>query len=228
MTRPRRILLGIILGFVTLIAGAAGYVWWALHHVPAFYAQAVTIPAEKLQPASDALLRKTAALTSDLQKKSGAWQFLLTAEQINGWLAVDVPKNHPQAIPPAIHDPRVEIHPGGLIAAARYEGGMTDAVISLETDIFLPKDQPDAIAIRIKKLRAGALPIGLKKIVDGFTKSMVDSDWELQWRQIDGDPVAYLSPAVGQNARARQWHLDAVELRDGEIFIAGHIGAKVE
>ncbi len=225
MNRSGRILLLMILVVVAVLLAGGTWVWWALHRVPDFYSKTVFVPPETLRPASNQMLRNTAALTSDLQRKSGQWQAVFTAEQINGWLAVDVPQNHPKSIPPSMSDPRVAIEPGKLTIAARYAGDIGESVISLETDIFLPKDRPDTIAIRIRALRAGAVPIGIKKIVDGLTHSATESEWDLRWRQLDGDPVAYLSPTPREGQR-QVWHIDTLELRANEIFIAGHTGEK--
>ena len=51
--------------------------------------------------------------------KAGHWEIRFTADEINGWLAVDLVKNHPNALPPTLKDPRVSIDPneyhrGGL------------------------------------------------------------------------------------------------------------------
>ena len=228
MARKRRLVIVILFGVVALLAALAGVAWYALHRVPEFYVRAVAVKPEVQKPASDALVRKTTALTSDLRKKENRWQALFTAEQINGWLAVDLPRNFAHTLPPSISEPRVDLQPGTFTIAARYQGSLGTTVLSLETDLFLPQDQPDTIAIRIKKLRAGSLPIGMSMIIDGLSHAAKESDWVLQWRQIDGDPVAYLSAPAEPDSQPRAWHLDKLELRAGEIFFSGHTGEKGE
>ena len=50
--------------------------------------------------------RQTAALNNHL-RRMGGWEAHFTDQQVNGWLAVDVPKNHPDLLPPEISHPRV-------------------------------------------------------------------------------------------------------------------------
>ena len=54
------------------------------------------------------MLRDIAAIESAVNTP-GRWQTTITAEEINGWLAVDMVKNHPKLLPPTFHDPRVAI-----------------------------------------------------------------------------------------------------------------------
>ena len=53
----------------------------------------------------------------------GRWQALFTAEQINGWMAVDLARNFPNTLPPGVVDPRVDIRPEGVTVACRYLEG---------------------------------------------------------------------------------------------------------
>ncbi|HZZ73311.1 MAG TPA: hypothetical protein VFE24_13735 [Pirellulales bacterium] len=224
MARRRRLLPFVLLGLALVLAAGGATVYWAVHRVPEFYVRALAHrPAEERQ-ASEAVVRKTTALASDLRKKSHSWQAVFTADQINGWLAVDLPENHPHVLPPSIHDPRVDIQPRLFTVAAKYDGALGSTVLSLEIDLFLPADPPDTIAIRIKKLRAGSLPIGMNKIIDAVARAAKESDWILQWRQLNGDPVAYLTRPPDPDDPTASMHIDKIELRAGEVFLSGHTG----
>ena len=228
MARKRRFVVAILVGTVLLLAGLAGVAWYAAHRVPEFYVRAVAMKPEEQKHASDVLVRRTATLSSDLRKKENRWQALFTAEQINAWLAVDLPRNFAHALPPSFSEPRVDIRPGAFTAAVRYEGALGMTVLSVQTDLFLPQDQPETVAIRIKNVTAGSLPIGKSTVIDALSHAAREADWVLQWRQIDGDPVAYLSAPTDSENPARAAHLDKLELRDGEIFFSGHTGEKGE
>ncbi len=56
---------------------------------------------------------------------AGHWSAVFTDEQINGWLAADLPEKFPQLLPPEIQDPRVVFAPGQLQLACRYTGSRT-------------------------------------------------------------------------------------------------------
>ncbi len=82
----------------------------ASRHVPEFYARAIQADRGAQRDASAVMLRKTAALVSDVGNEE-QWKSLFTSDEINGWLAVDLVENHPHALPSTIADPRVQIEP---------------------------------------------------------------------------------------------------------------------
>ena len=125
----------------------------------------IAMPCRKIIPrpdqASDALLREAAALVSDLHK-SGRWQALFTAEQINGWLAYDMLQNHPHLFPPAISDLRVAIQQDRAQIAFRWTKPAWSAIVFLETQIFLREE--NVVAMRICKARAGSAAVAVEWI----------------------------------------------------------------
>ena len=88
-----------------------------------------------LEAGSNRMLQQTTALASAVKKKD-AWEALFTSEQINGWLAVDMVKNHPNVLPPMLHDPRVAIDPTGITIACRFEQDSIDTVLSLTVEPY--------------------------------------------------------------------------------------------
>ena len=87
--------------------------------------------------------------------------------------------------------------------------------------------ETNTLAIRVSKLRAGVLPVPLKQFLDKITRAARNGDVPLAWRQIDGDPVALVTiPITHEDYAHREIYVDAIELRDGEIFLAGHTERK--
>lgn len=202
---------------VTLALLALLLLYVAARHVPAFYRQALEIPKEKLEQGSERMLRQTAALES-ATGKLGRWEALITAEEINGWLAVDLEKNHPGTLPPAIRDPRVAIDENGITVACRYEQDGVKSILSLTLAPSVP--EPNVVALRIVGARAGLLPLPLKNVIERVTQSARDLQLRLEWRGGGGDPVALLSwPDDGQSGRTVK--IETIRLGDGEIYVAG-------
>ncbi|MBL9122751.1 MAG: hypothetical protein JNG90_03905, partial [Planctomycetaceae bacterium] len=106
----RRTLLAALLltGATGLLAGGG---WLAWCHEPAFYRTALDADPTRLARGSNELLEEASSLLTDLGRQ-GEWRSLFTAEQINGWLAVDVPKNHASLFPPDLSEPRVALERG--------------------------------------------------------------------------------------------------------------------
>ena len=105
MRKKTRIALWIGGGLALAVGVALFAVYRATQYVPDFYRRALDADAKEQEKASDEMLQRTAALVSDVKTKD-RWQARFTAEQINGWLAWDLPRNYPQSLPESIRDPR--------------------------------------------------------------------------------------------------------------------------
>lgn len=216
MSRKLRRLLLIVSGLAVLAILVLLGLYLAMRYEPAFYREAIEIEPPVLEKASDDMLRRTTALASAV-KKTGRWEALFTAEQINGWLAVDLVKNHHDALPPTLRDPRVTIDEKQITFACRFEQGIIDSVLSLTVEPSVP--EPNVIALRIVKARAGLLPIPLAQVLDRITEAARGMQCRLVWRNTGGDPVAMLSfPEADDD---RPVCIEAIRLGEGEIYVAG-------
>jgi hypothetical protein len=221
MSRRRRLILLTILGLAVLVVLATLGLYLAAHHEPEFYRQALQVEPAVLAKQSDRMLQQTTALASAVRKE-GHWQALFTAEQINGWFAVDMLKNHPHAMPATLHDPRVTINPKQVTIACRFENRGIESVLSLTVEPYVP--EPNVVALRIVRVRAGLLPLPLGQIVDRFSEAARAMRLGLTWRRAGGDPVAMLSlPDADDDQPVR---IETIRLGDGEIYLAGTTQAK--
>jgi hypothetical protein len=158
-------------------------------------------------------------LYSDARRK-GEWHAIFTAEQINAWLAYDLPKLYGKEIPAEIRDPRVSIAPEGITLGMRYEDGTLPVVFSLAVDAYL--SDPNKIALRFRNARAGALPFALGSVLDEITRFARGASIPVEWTRTDGDPVALLSLDAPPDKHGNTLVLEALELHDGEIYVSGH------
>ncbi len=201
-----------------LLAAVAGGVYWASQRVPGFYREELDREPQVQRAASEAMLENASALASNVSKE-GRWSALFTAEQINGWLAVDAVENHPDLLPADIADPRIRIQPGRATFACRHGRGSLSTVVTLSVGLHLVK--PNVVALRIDHVRAGVLPIPLSQILDGVAEAARRLNVHLAWRQVDGDPVALLTIPPARDGDDTEYELEALELRDGLIYLAG-------
>lgn len=219
MSRRFRIPLIVVGVVLLLIAGGAVWLWLAVRHVPHFYAEALAADPIEQQQASSKLVRRATALNNDVRKE-GHWDAVFTADQINGWLAVDREQNHPQLIPHEFHDPRVAIHNGQLIVGCRYESTEMNTVLSITADVYLQK--PNVLAVRIERARAGAVPLPLKNVTSKLVAACENVGCKVELREVGADPLLLLTlPPPGNSARDGTIRVETVELREGEIHIAG-------
>ena len=220
MRRGYRIALFGLAAVMLLAAGGGIWLYLAVHHVPHFYAQALKVEPATQRHASDEMVRHTAALSNDV-RHDGSWQASFSTDQINGWLAVDLVQNHARMLPAEFHEPRVAIHKGQMIIGCRYESPRISSVLSLTADVYL--QEPNVLALRIRQARAGAVPLPLKDVMGQIVHTGENFGFIAALKQIAGDPLLLLTlPAVESDGRGGEVHVDSVELREGELFLAGH------
>lgn len=213
-----------IFGFVAaaavilLLAGMA-WMYQASQAVPDFYQEAlVSVPAVEQEQASDEMVEQATALVNEV-RRTGDWEALFTDEQINGWLAVDLVKNHPGLLPKEAKDPRVVITPNGAKLACRWDNGQFETIFSLDGDIYLT--EPNVVALRIRGARAGALPLPLDSILEAIRKAAADAELPISETQADGDPVVMITIPPPEGAERTSVWVENLELRDGAVYLAG-------
>lgn len=211
--------IGILLGCGVLLAACVTLVviWKLSQQVPEFYSQALEVDPAEQEEASDQMLERATALASNVQQEGG-WEALFTAEQINGWLAVDMVKNHPGLLPRSVSDPRVAIEPEQVTLACRFQQGQIDTVLSLTVDLYL--SEPNVAAVRIRKARAGLLPLPLEKVLERAAETADRLELDVRRRQADGDPVILISiPERIEDGRLVR--VERLRLGKGEVYLSG-------
>ena len=146
VSKKLRLALWLLGGLLVLVAAGLFALYQAAQHVPEFYRQALEVDAAAQAKAADRMERQALDLTGDVQK-SGHWQAVFTAEELNGWLAVELPKKFPEALPPALASPRVSIGPEGIVLACQYQQDRLRSVLSLSIAPYVP--EPGVLALRI-------------------------------------------------------------------------------
>jgi len=105
--------------------------------------------------------------------------------------------------------------------ACRVESPRFSSVVSLGVQAYVTSE-PNVIALRIKQLRAGALPLPLAQYLDKITAQCARSGVPLRWSEEEGDPVALvtlpLDPKEFQNRLVR---VEEIELTEGSLIVSG-------
>ena len=204
---------------LAVVVGATLYwLFEASQQVPDFYRKSVARAPEDQQEARDEFVAATTALASDLHR-SGRWQHIFTTEQVNAWLALELATNYPELLAGEWHEPRIAIDEHEATIACRYENGTVSTVMSLSVDVYL--HEPNVVAIRIRRARAGALPVPLAQVLDAVSQAARALKLRLEWRKDHGDPVALVTFAKPPDSQSESVWLEAIELRKGELFVAG-------
>jgi hypothetical protein len=199
----------------------------AARHEPEFYQRALQMEPHEQQAAGEQLERNVLELHNSV-RKPGRWEAVFTDEQLNGWLSRDLEVKFPQLLPVGVSAPRVALDSQQARIACRYETPKINTVVSLALEVHLT-EEPNVVAIRVRKARAGALPLPLKSFLDRIAEVAMQSGLVLRWAQEDGDPVALFKiPSEHEDYVTQGIFLEAVEIRDGEIYLSGRSGEEIE
>jgi len=221
MSKRRRIVLWVCCGLLVVVVGALGALYWASQYVPEFYRRALEIDAQ--DPGQQRLSGEMHQGAMDLvsaTKKKGSWRALFTVEQINAWLAVDMPRKHKEMLPPSFEAPRVAIEPEQMTVACRFRHGSFSSVLTLTVKPYLSAEEPNVLAVEICKARAGRLPLPLKSVLDEISAAAAHAKVQLRWRYVGGSPVAQITLPEPHESGSLVW-IETLTLEDGKIYVAG-------
>ena len=204
-----------VLAFVLLVAS----IHYATHQQPEFYRHAMARSPATQAEVGDQLEKQVLTLHNDTRHE-GKWQASFSDDQINGWLASDLDDKFPNALPPQFKNPRVSIDEKYVRLACRYVDNPMSAFLSMEIDLYLT-DEPNVVALQIRKARAGMFPVPLVNVLNTITDVARRAEIELDWKTYSGDPVALVKIPVQRDELKQLLHLDAIELRAGELYLSG-------
>ena len=208
-----------IAAVILALAGGTIYaIYRASQQVPPFYAEALSVPVESQEKASDQMLRQATSLQSAISH-IGRWQEVFKEQTINGWLAVDLPRNQPIVLPPGMHDPRVHISPQGITLACQVDRGGFHVVVSLQISAYVESN--NVLGLRVHRARLGAIPWSFRTVLDKIADAAKKSNVDIHWRQVDGDPVALIKIASPRVGRKQIVHIDTIQLEEGKLLVAG-------
>jgi hypothetical protein len=221
LVRVALVLVVLLTAGVSILLTAA---YRATQQVPEFYQHALARQPREQKAAADQLERQVLELHNEA-RRPGRWEARFSQEQINGWLAADLPTKFPGALPDGVSDPRVAIDPNHMQLAVRYDQGDVSTVLSMAGDAYLT-DRPNEVAVHIDHVRAGAVPVPLAQFLDQIAERFIDAGLPLRWTEQEGDPVALVTlPLDREEFKGKQLQVERLEICDGEIVVSGRTEA---
>jgi hypothetical protein len=215
------IIAAVTVGSLLLIALIALWLAYRATQQPvAWYDEVVYIEPVQAESAGDELERHALALVSGVKRPNDRWSAIFTQEQVNGWLAADLANKYPDSLPDGVSEPRVAIDEGGARFACRYDSPQITTVFNVETDVYLT-DERNVLAVRVRRARAGALPLPLKRILDEATSAAQQRGIPIRWVEQQGDPVALVTVPSQIADVPGHIQVDMLLLRQGEVYVAG-------
>lgn len=214
----KRVLLIGLLAVIAVVLCAASGMYWAVTSAQPYYEAELQKPREVLRESSRQLESRFTALHSDLQSQ-GIWQTVISADELNGWLAYKLPESFPDLLPEEVRDPRVAITEQEVIMAARSNLGGVDAVVSVFVEPFVT-DGGD-LAVQLNQVLAGSLPVPTTDLIQRLSRATRRAGLPIRWTQSDGKTVMIVAHKLWDSEENQHRTLDAIELADGEMFLSG-------
>jgi hypothetical protein len=206
-------------GALALIGAAtAATLAFLLRHEPAFYRQAAIAAGPERKKQSAEVLNKFFGIYDNLSSKP-QWSETFTEEQLNSYFEEDFPRTVEKGLPDGFSHPRVMIEPGVLRLAFRYGQGALTSVVSVELHLWLVEKEPNVIALELRGLHAGLLPVSSQSLLDAISEAARQMELEVTWYRHDGNPVAIVRYREEQARPGVQ--LERLELRQGQLYIQG-------
>ncbi len=171
------------------------FVYQTTQNTPEFYLHLSQQPEEVLAVAGDQFETKVLDVQNAIQQV-GNWRGIFREEEINGWLSIDCPAKFPELIPEYVIAPRIQILESEFRLAFRYCPDQNRKYFSpfivIVGDIFVAEPSGE-IALRIKQVKSGVLPIPFARFVEGLSDHVQQNGVDVEWTEFDGDPVALIS-----------------------------------
>jgi len=205
---------GILLFILTTAAAGTG---WSLHQVPQFYREALSPPREpaRRQQQAKCFVHQTLKLVDDMHY-SEAWAQDFTEEQVNSWLAEELPRNADFWLPPGVSEPRIHLTPGAIDLAFRYRDSFVNTVISARLKPEMRS--PNLMAVEITEARAGGIPVPMQFVLAEISDSLHKTHWQHELVEEEGRRLIVIDLHQKKHQRTV---LESIQIVNGGFSMAG-------
>jgi hypothetical protein len=187
---------------------------------PEFYRQRLDVATA--EAAARRLVSDASALQASIVRE-GPWEAAFSEHDINGWLAVDLPRNHERLLPDWLAEPRVRLEPRRVRLAVRVGRGLASAVAAVTTEVVLR--EPNQLGIVVEDAHLGGLPLPRGPVLAELRRRCDQLGMVTSLRRLDDRSVLVVYiPSTHESGGMSHW-LETLTLGDGSIAITGQTRA---
>jgi hypothetical protein len=212
--------LAVLIFAASLIAQLAVVCFVAAAWGPDFYQNRLTVSQYALAVHGAAFEEKMQALHTDASDDDGVWSVELSDEQINGWLAVELPRRYPRSLPNQLREPRVAIDAECCHVACQYRNGATSAILTLCLDLQ-PSERPNELKLKVLSAKIGSVPGLEHQAVGPIAQAARRSKIRLRWVSRDVQPEVLVQIPRRWLEEDRQVHVERINFTDGHLLVSG-------
>lgn len=170
------------------------------------------------EAAARRVVTKAAACHAAISRP-GAWEAAVTADELNAWLAIDLPRNHRNVLPRGVSQPRLLFQPKHALIGTRIGYGPLTAVASLDFEIQLR--DVNHLAIVLEQARLGAIPLPRPPILRELARRIAMLGMVTDLRMLDGRLVLMVYIPSTHDAGGTSYWLESLSIGEGELLLAG-------
>jgi hypothetical protein len=216
--RPGRRLRRLVLGGLAAAACGVAALAAVLGHEPAFYRGPAAAAPAGAEALGRRLVTKASALRADFLRP-GPWAAAITADEVNAWLATDLPRNHPRLLPAGVSAPRVAFSRRRMQFGCRLACGPLGCVASVDAEVVLR--DVNQIGILVTAARLGALPVPSGPVIREIDRRIAALGLPTELRRLDGRTILVVYNSTTHAAGAASHRLESFAVEDGEVLVSG-------
>jgi len=186
---------------------------------------AVAVDAEDIEALARRAVTKASAWHASISR-TGGWETAVTAAELNAWLAVDLPRNHPRWLPQGVSRPRMVFRPRHVVLGTRVGYGPLTTVAWLDCEVLLR--DVNHLVIVLEQAWLGAIPVPRTPIVRELSRRISRLGMVTDMRMVDGRMVLMVYIPSTHDAGATSYWLESLSIGDGELLMAGETRSSQE
>jgi len=209
----RRLLILLVIGLLACVGLLVFIAAWR----PAFYAPVTDADDPLREQAARRLVTQLSAVHGGLSRP-GRWGAVIADEEVNAWLDLDLPLNHPTLLPSGVRRPLVAFEPKRIKAAARVGVGIASAVAWIDAEVALR--EINQLEIALHGAGIGPVPVPRGLVLREIAKRISPLGAVPELRHVGGRPVllVYIPSIPGSGMTCR---LEGLRIDTGEMVIEG-------
>lgn len=206
-----------------LVSGIAATLIVLVRQEPAWYAAAALPPGPQRKGDSIAFTTEFFAMCNSLKNNENDPYFAVTDVQCNSFFEEDFlsMRFDRELAPDNFSQPRVAFDQDRIRLAFRYGHGLWSSIVSIDLRVWVPKSEPNVVALELEGFHAGALPISSQSLLEEVAEIGRKNGIDVNWYRHQKNPVALLR--FQPDLQRPTFQIRAVQVKDHSIVIQWHM-----